>query len=193
MTGPSFRRGHFSRLGGVVNNTLDQLGLRHKILEHQALSRWPEVVGPQIASSSSADRVSDGILFVSCKSSMWANELTLHREQILTRLNKALGKKVIVDIRFSARGFRKGQPAEPKEQRGTRSKNLEAIQLPDEKVEAARAAAASSPAPELAERIEKAILASKRLEELKRQEGWKSCPKCGNLHNAKGDLCANCR
>lgn len=169
MNRPSFRRSSMSRLGGVVNNTLDELGLRSRVLEHQAVDRWAEVVGPHIASSSTAQRVQDGILFVGCKSSMWANELALHKDQIVKRLNKALGRGVVKDIRFSARGYKR-QQAPSKEASVSPWKSLEAIQLPEEDVKAAQSAAASSPSAELAERIEKAILTSKRLAELKRRE-----------------------
>ena len=158
-----------SRLGGVVNKTLDDLGLRSRVLEQQAVNRWAEVVGPQIASSSTAQRVQDGVLFVGCKSSMWANELALHKDQIVKRLNKAVGREVIKDIRFSARGFKKPQ-APSKEASMGASKSLEAIQLREEDINIARSAASSAPSAELAERIEKAILTSKRLAELKRRE-----------------------
>ena len=155
-----------SRVGGLVNTTLDQLGLRRKVLEAEALRKWREVVGPQIAASSRPEKVSEGILFVACKSSAWANELLLHRTSIIARLNKALGRKVIADIRFSARGFRAVPQETPKEEEGGRAKSLEAVPLPEAALEAARSVAAAAIPGELAERIEKAIITSKRRSEV---------------------------
>jgi len=167
----SFRKSGLSRLGGIVNNTLDEMGVRQRVLEEQAVDRWREVVGPHIAASSAAQNVRDGVLFVACKSSMWANELMLHRLDIIKRLNKALGRKVVNDIRFSAKGFKRASEAVSKEETSSKAKNLEVIQISDEQAEAARKAAAACSSEELAKKIEKAILTSKRLEELKRIEG----------------------
>jgi len=192
MRRPSFRKGSMFRLGGLVNHTLDDLGLRHRVLEQQALSRWKEVVGAHIASSSSADRVRDGVLFVSCRSSMWANELALHKERIVKGLNKALGRNVISDIRFSARGFGPADKHASKEQTQPWAKTLEAVELTDEQIQHARAMASASASPELAEKIEKALLTSKRLAEAKRQEGWKACSVCGAMHLGSGSTCPDC-
>ncbi len=81
--------------------------MQQRILEQQAMAKWREVVGPQIAASSRPDSVREGMLFVTCKSSMWSSELSLHKPDIVKRLNAAVGKKIIEDIRFTARGFRK--------------------------------------------------------------------------------------
>ena len=42
----------------------------------------------------------DGILFVKVESSTWRSELTLHKENIIKKLNKKVGKPVIAEIRF---------------------------------------------------------------------------------------------
>lgn len=41
------------------------------------------------------------------KSSVWANELSLLKADIIKKLNRHLGRGTIVDIRFQARGFLK--------------------------------------------------------------------------------------
>lgn len=181
------------RLGGYLGASLDNLGLTQRILEHQALGKWADVVGPQIAASTVAERVRDGIMFVCCKSSMWSNELTLHKSDIIKRLNKAVGKKAITDIRFSARGFRKVLEQVKKEENDTRVRNLEKVAVDESSSEAAAKVASQVEDVKLAQRIEKAILSSKRLCEVKKQEGWKDCPKCGALYNGEHKVCDNCR
>jgi len=160
-------------MGGIVNNTLDEMGVRQKILEGQAVNRWREVVGPHIAASSAAQNVRDGVLYVACKSSMWANELMLHRQDIIKRLNKALGRKVVSDIRFSAKGFKRVSGAASKEEISSRVRNLDAVKISDEQIDIARKVASECASEELAKKIEKAIITSKRLAELKRIEGMK--------------------
>lgn len=193
MRRPCFRGGKLTQLGGMVNNSLDQMGLSHKILEYKAVSKWKEVVGPQIAASTIVDKVRDGILFVCCKSSVWSNEMSFHKLDIIKRLNNEVGKDVIKDIMFSTKGYRKAIEEIQKERFGTRVINLEAVKIDEEEEIVASKVASKVPSSELAEKIQKAVLSSKRLTKVKIEEGWKECIKCSRLHNGKNDICGNCR
>lgn len=190
MRRSEFRRGNLSGFGKIVNNSLDNLGLQHKMKEYQAIEKWKNVVGPHIAASSVADKIRDGILFVCCKSSAWSNELTLHKEDIINKLNSAVGKKIITDIRFSARGYTKLSQQRKKDPVSTESIDMNKIDVDSE---SASRVASIAPSEDLANKIRKAIITSKRLTELKRQEGWKQCPKCSELHKDEYEICNNCR
>jgi len=172
MSDSSFRRSGFNRLGAIVNKSLDELGLRRKVQEQQALANWKRVVGPQIAAATAVERVRDGVVFVACKSSVWANELTLHRERIIKGLNKSIAAKdAIKDLRFSTRGYAKASKAvEAREERGKKA-NLESVTLEDSEQEKAREIASMVSDPELAARIQKAVLSSKRMAKLKDSDG----------------------
>lgn len=193
MRRTGYMKSNPKRVGGFLGASLDNLGLTKRILEHQALGKWDEVVGPQITAATVPEKVWDGVMFVCCKSSMWSNELTLHKADIIKRLNRAVGKKVITDIRFSARGFRKVLEQVKKEDNDTRVRNLEKVTVDESSSEAAAKVAAQVEDAKLAQRIEKAILSSKRLLEVKKQEGWKECPECGALFNSEQKVCGNCR
>lgn len=167
MRGNSLRRSGLSNVGSVLKSNLDSLGMRHKIAEQQAIEKWSEVVGADIAAVTHADQVRDGRMFVSCKSSMWASELTLHTPDILKKLERAVGRKVITDISFGARGFRRTQPSE---EPGPGMVEPENIRLSKAATEAAAEAASVAEARELADRIEKAMLAVKRREKAMESE-----------------------
>jgi hypothetical protein len=141
-----------------MKSTLDSLGLRQKIAEQQAIEKWREVVGPQIAAVTYVDSVRDGVMFVSCKSSMWASELTLHAPDILKRLEQSVGRKVIRELRFGSRGFKKSQPKESTEGEFEPDR----VRLTAEEQDAAARTAAEAASIELAQKIERAILAGKR-------------------------------
>lgn len=193
MSKQYFRK-NFSRMGGIVNVSLENLGLRHKILEIQAMSKWKEVVGKQIADVTLPERVRDGVLFVCCKSSIWSNELTFHKLDIVKRLNIAVGKKdTITDIRFSARGYKRALEGTQKEEGSTRVKGLEAVPVAEEETQAVSKLASGAPSQELAAKIQKAVLTSKRMEQVKIQEGWKRCKKCSALHSGDSDFCVLCK
>lgn len=194
MRSSSFRRGNLNRLGGFVNQSLDSLGLRHRILEYQLMSKWKQVVGPHIANATVTERVQDGVLFVCCKSSVWANECTFHKQRIIKELNKSAGRQIIKDIRFSSRGYRKaletllaGQnPPKPKE-------NLDLVEIDETEAKKAENVVSNCPSDELANKIKRAILTSKKLQQSKLKDGWKQCSTCNNLHNGKYNICDNCR
>jgi len=154
----------------LVNESLDQLGLRHKILEHQAVDKWKQVVGPHIAAATVVERVNDGMLFVCCKSSAWANECTFHKEHIIKELNRAVGKKVISDIRFSSRGFKRALEASLAKEKTTAAKNdIESIELDSSASKVAEEVASVSPSEELAKKIRHVVLTSKRREKAQRE------------------------
>ncbi len=177
-------------ISSVLQHTLHNLDLRERLLEQKAIDKWAQVVGPQIAASSRADGVREGVLFVCCKNSMWSAELTLHKPMIIQKLNAALGKEVIKDIHYKARGFRK---LEQSKQDDERSVAVDSIELDESDINAAEEAAAACRSEELSRRIKQAIITSKRLELAKLQDGYKSCAQCGKLHPGKHDRCDSCR
>lgn len=148
-------------MGSVLKGSLDSLGLRHKVAEQQAVEKWREVVGPRIAAVTFVESVRDGVMFVSCKSSMWASELTLHTPDILKKLEKAVGRKVITDIRYGARGFKR---APVRDEAAEDNFEPEKVKLSEADKDAAAKTASQVDAIELATRIEKAVLAGIRRE-----------------------------
>lgn len=186
----SFRKSGTSRIGGFLRSTLRDLGVAEKLQEQKAIDKWTQAVGPQIAASSRAEEVHDGVLFVSCKSSMWSSELTLHKPDILKKINSAIGKDVIKDIRFRARGFRKAEEIVVDDGVTVR---VEAIQLGEAEAKDAEEVASICESEDLARKIKDAVMTSKRLREAKLREGFKTCVRCNELHNGKYDLCDSCR
>lgn len=54
-----------------------------------APSIWKRIVGPNIAERTEPAQLARGVLVVKCATSAWANELSLHTEQIVARLSAA--------------------------------------------------------------------------------------------------------
>ena len=188
-----FRKTPLKRLGGVVNETINDLGFTYKILMHQAASKWDEVVGEHIAKASAVETVRDGILFVCCKNSVWCNELMLHKEDIIKRLNKAVGSKIIKEIRFTSRGFRAVKEKAANASQSSVVKGLNKIALDIQETQKISKITQSIPSKELSSRIQKAIISAKRMQEYKLKEGWKPCKKCGNLFEGIGERCNGCK
>ena len=163
------RTGSLSKAGELVGSALGRLGARQRVLEQQAIANWGQVVGPQVGAASKADRLKDGILFVACKSSTWAAELTLHKDCIIKGINDSVGAAVVQDIRFSARGFKRSERARQGGAGG--AINVEAVRLTEPEVQKAKQISQACGSAELAGLVEKAVLTGKRLAKLRSSKG----------------------
>lgn len=78
----------FDKLADILNKLRNQNPtLSKRIEESDAVSRWEEAVGAQIAKHARAVRVQDGILWIEVDHPIWKTELHYRKRQILDRLN----------------------------------------------------------------------------------------------------------
>jgi predicted nucleic acid-binding Zn ribbon protein len=68
--------------------------------EYGAVTSWSEVVGEQIAKVTKAQHMENGVLFVSVSTAPWRAELSMKRLEIMQKINAALGRNVVKEIRF---------------------------------------------------------------------------------------------
>ncbi len=95
--------------GGPVVESLDRIlrefvrkkGYRKSLVRYRALSVWYDVVGEELGKHTKPLRIKDGILKVGVTSPGWSQQLSFLKRQILERLNKALGEKVVEELRFT--------------------------------------------------------------------------------------------
>jgi predicted nucleic acid-binding Zn ribbon protein len=71
---------------------------------------WPEAAGAAIAAEADPVAERDGVVSVSCRSAVWAEELDLMSAQLLDRLNRRLDRP-LAGLRFSADAARHEPPA----------------------------------------------------------------------------------
>ena len=76
------------------------MGLDKGVRQQQAVNLWPIAVGKKIAENTTVQNVEHGTLIVHATSPVWAQELQFQKKDILSKLNKILGKKTIKDIMF---------------------------------------------------------------------------------------------
>jgi predicted nucleic acid-binding Zn ribbon protein len=84
----------------AIDELISNLGIEKKLQEYDAVLYWESVVGEKIAKTTRAMRILKGVLFVQVKTSVWRNELTLRKKEILNKLNNAIGADVVRDIKF---------------------------------------------------------------------------------------------
>lgn len=83
-------------LGELVQN----LGIKKTLGEYTVITSWGDLVGERIAKVTQAQRIENGILFVSVANAPWRAELTMRRLEIAAKINSAAGKQVVKEIRF---------------------------------------------------------------------------------------------
>jgi predicted nucleic acid-binding Zn ribbon protein len=88
------------RIGDVLPALLEKLGLSKGLHDREVLERWPEIVGPKIAEVATAERIVDGRLWVNVVHPAWRNELVFMKQELITRVNAAMGETVVRDIIF---------------------------------------------------------------------------------------------
>jgi len=84
----------------AINKLIKDLGIENRVLENQVLNVWSTVVGKRIAEISSADKIENKVLIVRVLHSSWRNELLYHKRNIIDKLNKKIGKRMVDDIKF---------------------------------------------------------------------------------------------
>jgi predicted nucleic acid-binding Zn ribbon protein len=89
---------------------------------------WAPAVGPEIARRTRAVSYRDACLVVEVTSSVWMNQLTYLKAEILSRLNQAAGPGAVSEIQFvmagrSEPGERGSAPGAPG--RGARSERVQ--------------------------------------------------------------------
>ena len=93
-------------LSKILDDAMRRLDLGEAALDARAVMLWPEIVGPQMAKASEAQKVQAGTLVVTARSSAWNQELTFQRQTILRRYRERLGKEYIKDLRVTVGAVR---------------------------------------------------------------------------------------
>lgn len=87
-------------IGPALKGLFRQLGITKKLQGYDVITGWETIVGKKIASVTAPLRVSNGVLFVEVKTGAWRTELSMRKQEILERIHRHVGKKILRDIRF---------------------------------------------------------------------------------------------
>lgn len=87
-------------LGTAISELTDRLAPKSTLADVQRA--WPDVVGAVVAREATPTAERDGVLTVTCRSSVWAQELDLMGPEIAERLNGSLGAARITSLRCVA-------------------------------------------------------------------------------------------
>ncbi len=95
------RKNKTTTLGDALGKLVRSLGMEGRLEEQQAVDRWAQVVGDQIAQHARAVFFDGGKLVVEVDSAAWRQELFYMKQEILNRLDHSFGKPLVQDIIFT--------------------------------------------------------------------------------------------
>jgi predicted nucleic acid-binding Zn ribbon protein len=94
------RRRAPARAGGAIGTLAERLAPASGLAGLQRV--WPQAVGEAVAAQAHPSAEREGVVTVTCASSVWAQELTLMAPELTERLNTALGSEFVRELRFRA-------------------------------------------------------------------------------------------
>ena len=97
---PRRRKAEFEHIGGVIADVLKNYRRESDEELLEVWHVWEGVVGDVIAQNAKPAAFKGRILIVHTTSSTWVHQLQFLKEEIVGKLNTALGKTLIDDLKF---------------------------------------------------------------------------------------------
>ena len=111
------RDGPLDSVASVLAGLAHRLGLESKLLETRLHRQWGEIVGRQIAAHTRPDQIRFKKLYVYVQHSVWLQQLTYLKPDLLEKINAAAGESLVSDLILRIGDF--GSDSPPVEQRAS--------------------------------------------------------------------------
>jgi len=100
MDGVKKNTDDFKHIGKILCDVLNTFQLDPDLELTRLFSLWDDVVGEALAKNARPAGFKGKILLVNVVSSVWIQELQYYRKDMIRKLNEALGKELVCDIKF---------------------------------------------------------------------------------------------
>ena len=84
----------------LLGRTLREEGLETPLLERRLINSWEEVTGKTVARYTQDKSIRNQTLYVKITSPALRSDLSMMRQQLVSRLNAAVGAMIITDVRI---------------------------------------------------------------------------------------------
>lgn len=185
------------RAGHALQAFLKSAGLLEQSREGLIAMLWPKVAGEWYARHTYVTSVHGPVVYVRCESdSPRAHQLHLDSEDIVRRLNEALGEDVIEEIRPSSAGIGRNiadvETYQPQGPPTPTEEELAQIRVPPERIQQILEMASDLEG-DMRDRLESLLLAQAKLDIWRSRHGYVRCPGCGAWHLDSDDYCLSCK
>ena len=156
---------------------LQQMNLGDRLREGRIMDLWPEVVGPTVATRSRATKCRDGVLTVSVAGSVWLQQLTMMRLEIVRLFAQRVGPDAVTDIRFTAHGWSEWPTDDtPRADRARPTGRLDLSgTLPAQQQQHLETALADIPDDALRQQAGRVMAKAELRQNALKAKGWKGC------------------
>ena len=90
----------FEHIGNILSGVLNKFRVDQGLELASIFSLWDNVVGEAVAKNAKPAGFKGKILLVYVSSSVWIQELQYYKKDMILKLNEALGKELVCDIKF---------------------------------------------------------------------------------------------
>ena len=90
----------FVHIGSIIGDVLKQYGRKSDGELTRVWQIWDDTVGAAIAANAQPAAFKGDLLLVHVTSSTWIHQLQFVKAEMISKLNKALGKELVKEIKF---------------------------------------------------------------------------------------------
>lgn len=94
-----------TRLRDLLNPAGRKLGLGDAVDSGRVFERWNGIVGDDIAAHVRPTSLREGVLRVTASSPTWATEISYLAEDLVRRINAAVGRPLVTELKVTAGAF----------------------------------------------------------------------------------------
>ena len=87
-------------LGTILQQAIKATRIDVDLDAFRLWQQWKDVVGPEIAENTKPEAIKGKLLLVNVSSAPWMQQLQFLKPELIEKLNQALGKELVKDIRF---------------------------------------------------------------------------------------------
>ncbi|MFQ6007873.1 MAG: DUF721 domain-containing protein [Candidatus Zixiibacteriota bacterium] len=87
-------------IAGAVEKLVKSLGISRSYHGWVVVSKWPQIVGEQVAKVARAFRFDDGVLYVAVPDAAWRQNLAMETDTILHKIRSYPFGRVVTQLRF---------------------------------------------------------------------------------------------
>ena len=84
----------------AIQELIHRLGITRTIKQYDVINTWESIVGERIAKVTTVQRIDNGVLYISVATAPWRAELSMKRTEIIEKINRAVGRHIVREIRF---------------------------------------------------------------------------------------------
>lgn len=84
----------------ALEEVIEQLGIRKSVLSNRARDVWKDAVGEIINENTILENIEKDRLIIVVSDDSWRQELSLRKEEIISKINELIGEEAIKEIIF---------------------------------------------------------------------------------------------